>query len=393
MLDIKTIKAAKPREKPYKLTDGNSLVLVIHPNGSKYWRMRYRWQGKESMLGIGVYPEVSIREARLRRDKAKASIADGVHPGTGKKPWDWGEEEEGSQGPAFEDIALQWHAANTARWTHAHAEQVWATLEADIFPQFGETPISEVGAQIVLQALKKIEARGSIETAKRVRQRVSAIFQYGIASGVCEFDPASMVIKAMHVARHNHMPALTDPREFAKLWSAVSLYPGKVTTRIALQFLAYTVARPGEIRHAEWVEFDLAQRLWRIPAKKMKRRLEHLIPLSRQALKLLDELKAWTGHSHLLFPGDLDPDKPISENTLACGLNRLGYKSVHTAHGFRSSFSTIANEAGKNADHIEAALAHVHANKVRAAYRRSTFLEQRRELMQWWAEQLDSFLV
>lgn len=383
------VKQAQPRTdgKSLKLTDGLGMYLEIMPTGSKYWRLKYRIDGKEKRLALGVYPDVSLSEARDKRDAARKLIANGQDPSVAKK--EEKRERKLASENSFEVIAREWHTKELPRWSEGHATRVIESLEADAFPDLGKQAITSLTAPIILDTVRKIEKRGAVETAQRVLQRISAVIKYAIQTGRARYNPTNDLTGALRAKKVEHRPALprSELREFYSRLEAEPLY---IPTRIAMHLLMLTFVRPGELRYARWEEFDIERAEWRIPGERMKMREPHIVPLSTQALALLEELKAITGRSVLLFPSVKDHSKPMSENTLGYAMGRMGYKDIATPHGFRALASTVLNEEGFDPDIIERQLAHAERNKVRAAYHRAEYLEERRILMQWYADFLYS---
>lgn len=380
------IRQAKCSDKPIKLSDSAGMYLLVNKTG-KYWRLDYRYLGKRKTLALGVYPDTSLKDARARRDAARKLLADGTDPGEARK------EEKRAQHIAaansFEMIAREWHKNEQPRWSKGHADRVIESLEADIFPDLGRQPISTLTAPSILETIRKIEKRGAIETAGRVLQRVGAVMRYAIQTGRVERNPAADLVGALSASKVEHRPALPrgELREFYRRLAVEPLHPA---TKIAMHLLIYTFVRPGELRAARWEEFDLARAEWRIPAERMKMRAPHIVPLCQQALALLEELRPLTGRYAQLFPAMTDYDRPMSENTLGYAMGRMGYKGTATPHGFRALASTVLNEEGFDPDVIERQLAHAERNKIRAAYHRAEYLNERRKMMQWWADYLES---
>jgi integrase len=391
LTDVRCRKA-QPREKPFKLFDSGGLYLLVSPGGKrkpeglKHWRLKYRVAGKEKLLALGVYPLVSIADARTARDEAKRLLAEGRDPATARR--DDKRAALISAAATFEAIAREWVEQQRNRWTPDHAERVLDSLVTDVFPAIGFRPIAEITAPELLAVLRKIEARGALEVASRVYQRCGAVFRYAVATGRCERSPVGDLRGALKAPKREHRPALlaADLPEYLR---ALEAYDGQLQTKLALKLLALTFVRSGELRGAEWSEFDLEQAEWRIPAERMKMRAAHIVPLSRQALAVLAQLKPLTGQRRFLLPNQHKPDACMSENTMLYALYRMGYHSRATGHGFRATASTILNEKGWRADAIERQLAHAEKNKVRAAYHRSEYLPERRKMMQAWADYLD----
>lgn len=381
------IRQAKPQDKPYHLPDGGSLFLEVTPAGGKRWLFRYRFNGKAGKLALGKYPAVSLSSAREKAADARRLLDEGADPSHAKKTAKIAAKVATAN--SFEVIAREWHAKELAGWTPAHAARVLGSLEADTFPSIGKVPITDLTAPVVLEAIKKIEKRGAVETAARVLQRISSVMRYAIQTVRAESNPVADLMGALSSTKVEHRPALPrgELREFYRRLEAEPLHQ---PTKIAMRLLVLTFVRPGELRAARWEEFDLDRAEWRIPAERMKMRQPHIVPLSRQSLALLEELRPITGRGALLFPAMTDHDKPMSENTLGYALGRMGYKGTATPHGFRALASTVMNEEGFDSDVIERQLAHAERNKVRAAYHRSEYLDERRRMMQWWADFLES---
>ena len=381
------IKQAKPQDKIYYLKDGGSLFLEVTPAGGKNWRFRYRFNGKAGVLSPGKYPAVSLAEARERAAEARRLLADGINPGEAKKEAKLAAQVASAS--AFEVIAIEWHEKQLPRWTAGHAARIMDSLVKDVFPYLGRINVAELTAPKILACVQKVEKRGAVETAGRVLQRINAVLRYAIQTGRTDRNPANDVVGALTAQKVQHMPALprTELPEFYRRLAAANLYQ---PTRIAMHLLVLTFVRPGELRAARWDEFDIERAEWRIPAERMKMRQPHIVPLSRQALALLATLQPLTGRGALLFPAMTDHAKPMSENTLSYAMGRMGYQGVATPHGFRALASTTLNEEGFDPDVIERQLAHAERNKVRAAYHRAEYLDERRKMMQWWADFLDS---
>ena len=377
---------AKFTGKQQKLSDEKGLFLLITSSG-KYWRLKFRFAGKEKVLALGVYPEVSLKEARAKREEARRQLADGIDPSLARKQSKVANRLASEN--SFEVIAREWHQSQLARWSPGHAKRVIESLEVDAFPDLGLVPVAELTAPIMLDALRKIEARGATETAGRVLQRISSVMRYAIQTGRVSYNPAQDLKGALRATKQEHRPALprADLPEFYRRLAAEPLNPA---TRLAIHLLMLTMTRPGEVRFARWDEFDLARAEWRIPAERMKMRVPHIVPLSRQALAVLEELRQISGHCELLFPSERKLTNPISENTLSYAMGRMGYKGIATPHGFRALASTILNEEGFDPDVIERQLAHAERNKVRAAYHRAEYLDDRRKLLQWLADFYES---
>lgn len=387
MLTDAKIRTAKPREKDYKLSDEKGLYLLVKTGGACYWRMKYRHLGRERLLALGVYPEVSLSEARRARDDARSLLRSGQDPGTAKR-----EAKHASKlrlERSFEAIARRWIDKESSRWTEAHSARVLRSLELDIFPVLGQVPLDDINAAKVLDVLRAVEARGSHETAHRLAQRCWAVFRFAIGSGIAERNPCSDIRGVLKTSKPVHRAAV-NMSELPALLASIRDYHGRDLTRLALMMLAHTFVRPGELRGAHWAEFDLSAARWEIPGERMKMRAPHVVPLSHQVLGILEQIKSLTGRFELVFPSERNPRESMSENTLTYALYRLGYHSRQTAHGFRAIASTYLNQAGFRPDVIERQLAHIEKNKVRAAYHRAEYLAERTAMMQAYSDYLDS---
>jgi integrase len=392
MLTDAACKAAKKRAggRAYRLPDAGGLHLYVSPTGTRLWRMRYDFAGREKLLSFGPYPDVSLASAREQRDAARALIRAHRDPALEKKL----RRAAGLVAAAnnFEAVARAWHALQTPNWTERHAGDVLTSLEDAVFPLLGTLPVSGITPVEVLTCVRQIEARGALETARRVRQRMSAVFVYAIGAGMAGMDPANVVAGAMApMRRKGRQPALTDLGALRDMLRAAEAVPAHPATRFGLRLLALTAVRPGELRGVTWPEFGAldADALWRVPAERMKVKFEHLVPLATQAVELLVLLRRITGRHPYAFPNTRHPHKPMSENALGYLLNRAGYHGHHVPHGFRASFSTIMNELYP-ADRavIDLMLAHEPENRVESAYNRASYMPRRRELAQAWADTL-----
>lgn len=368
--------------------DGGGLYLQAEPSGGRYWRLKYRFGGKEKLLALGVYPEVSLKTARERRDEARRTLAGGQDPGALRKAAKAQAEHEAAA--TLEAVAREWLGHQSARWATDTQDSIRASLEAEVFPTIGGRSMAHLKPLDVMNIVKRIEARGAGEAAARVLQRVKAVFRYAVVHERIESNPMldlkpSELLKPRQV---RHRAAMAD-KDLPAFLAILDTYQGDPTTLAALRLLMLTAVRPGELRGARWEEFDTEGAVWRIPAERMKMKAPHAVPLSRQALELIECQRAISGGGELVFPSPYYPGKVLSENTLNSALTRMGYKGAHTAHGFRALFSTVANECGHDPDAIERQLAHVERNEVRAAYHRATYLDARAALMQWWADYLD----
>lgn len=390
LTDIAARKAAI-RDKPYRLFDDKGLYLEIGLSGSKYWRWKYRFAGKEKRLALGVYPEVSLAEARSARDGARKLLSSGVDPSEARRAQKASRVQLSEN--SFEAVAREWFAKYAPTWVASHSDKIIRRLERDIFPWIGGKPIDRVTAPILLVCLRRIEERGAIETAHRALQNCGQVFRYAIATGRAERDVSADLRGALSPVVETHHASITDPKSIGALLRSIEGYEGSLVTKCALRIAALVFVRPGELRKAEWMEFDLDKAEWRIPAARMKMREVHIVPLATQSIATVKELQALTGHGRYVFPGARTNGRPMSENTVNAALRRLGYaKDEMTGHGFRSMASTILNEQSWSRDAIERQLAHGERNNVRAAYNFAEYLHERRRMMQAWADYLDALL-
>ena len=381
------ITKAKPRDKSYKLFDSGGLYLLVNPTGSKCWRLKYRFNNKEYLLSFGQYPDVTLAEAREARDKAKKFLAQGLDPSEIKKTKLRQDKEEAAN--TFESVALEWHEKHKVKWVKKTADRTMSMLKRHIFPFIGSTAMSKLKPAALLCAIQKIESRGNIETAHRALQVCGQISRFAIATDRASMDLSSVLKGALTPVKVKHHSSITDPDKVGQLLLDIDNYEGAYLTQQALQLAPLVFVRPGELRHAEWAEIDFEKKEWKIPGEKMKMRLPHIVPLSKQVLVILKDLHGHTGHLQYLFPGAVSVKRPMSENTVNVALKRMGYKDKHTAHGFRSTASTILHEQGLRHDVIELQLAHKIGNQVSAAYNYATYLPERQKMMQHWADYLD----
>ncbi len=383
------ITTAKPDKRPYKVSDSGGLFLLVHPNGSKYWRLKYRLHGKEKNLALGVYPVVTLKEAREARDAAKKLICAGRDPVTERRAGKVADMHKAAN--TFEAVAERWVTARN--WAPSYRESIEATFSRNIFPRIGRVPVADITPSLLLSALRPMESRGALELLSRTRRWCSEVLRYAIGEGLREDDPATYIRNVLKKNEGKHYPHI-DQKELGEFLRKLYDYTGRPESRIAVTMLMHTAVRTGELRGAKWAEFNLEAKQWTIPAERMKSRRKnpnaHIVPLSRQVVALLGELKQYTGYSEYLYPNH--GKYPFaSENMINVVIHRLGYKGKLVGHGFRATFSTIANESGKwNADVIEAALAHKDTNAIRAIYNRATHLPERTKLMQWWSDTLDA---
>lgn len=389
LTDVK-VRTAKPQDKPYKLADGGGLYLLVNTNGSRYWRLKYRVMGREKLLSIGVYPDISLALARQKRDEARKVLAEGNDPSAVKKA-----EKQAKKIAAentFESIAREWHKAKADRWSLRYRDEIIDTFEKDIFPYIGLRPIAEIKPLELLETLKRMEKRGALEKMRKVRQRCGEVFRYAIITGRAEYNPAPDLAGALAVHKKKHLPFLTA-QELPEFMKDLAGYTGSIITKSATYLIMYTGVRTQELRFARWEDIDLDKAMWEVPAEHMKMRRPHKVPLSRQAISLLKQLKPITGHYPLVFVGRNDPRKPISKESINQVIELLGYKGRLTGHGFRHTMSTILHEQGYESTWIEMQLAHVDKNAIRGAYNHAQYLDGRRKMMQWYADYLSEMDV
>lgn len=390
LTDLK-VRNLKARDRQYKVADGRGLFLIITPTGSKYWRLRYRFADREKSLAIGVYPDISLGEARDKAHEARKLLAHEKDPGAEKKSKKRAIKLAAKN--TFEAVAQEWYQKHSVKWVESHGDRIIRRLEKDVFPFVGKRPITEISAPEILTVLQRIEKRGAIETAHRTHQNFGQIFRYAIATGYAENDPSPHLRGALKPIQQRHHASITDPKAIGDLLRAIHAYKGFFVTKCALRLAPLFFVRPGELRKAEWSEFNFETAEWRIPASKMKMRELHIVPLSTQAIAILRELHMLTGNDKFVFPSIRTSKRPMSENTVTGALRRLGYTSDEmTGHGFRSMACTILNEQGWNRDAIERQLAHAERNNIRAAYNYAEYLPERRKMMQHWADYLDALI-
>lgn len=386
LTDVK-IRNAKPGLKPIKLTDGKGLYLEVKPSGSKLWRYRYRIDGKENVFAIGVYPEDSLADARTALTAARKLVKQGVHPAHHRKTEK--RVRETANRNTFQHVAQDWIDSKKKNWTPRYLNQVERFMDLDIYPHIGNLPIKSVTAADILDIIKRAETRGAENVAILERQWCSAVFRFGVATLRADSDPAAALRGAITRPPVKHHEPLTR-HEIPGFLAALEVHGGYQATRIALKLLMLTFVRPGELRGARWSEFDLEAAEWRIPAERMKMRKPHIVPLSTQAVALLYELQDITGRQQWLFPNYRRPKDHMNITTLNRSIERMGYKGMFSAHGFRATASTILNESGYRPDVIERQLAHAEKNAVRASYNQAQYLPERRDMMQQWADYIDA---
>ena len=382
------IRNAKPGPKAAKLFDAGGLYLLLQPTGSKLWRLKYRFGGSEKLLALGAYPEVPLRTARERRDAERRKIADGTDPGQARKAAKAAQKVASAN--SFEAVARAWWANWSPTRSARHTDQVLRRLEADVFPDIGSLPVSSITAPQILGVALKIERRGAVDIAKRAYQTCAQVLRYAVAHGLAERNAAADVkpSDALKPTRKENYARL-DVKDVPELLRRMEAYDGSIYTRLALRLMALTFVRTSELIGARWDEFDIDAAEWRIPPERMKMKSPHIVPLSRQALAVLADLEPLRAGRALLFPGERDHAKPMSNNTILFALYRMGYHSRMTGHGFRGIASTILHEQGHRHDLIELQLAHQERNQVSAAYNHATYLPQRRKMMQAWADHID----
>lgn len=390
MLTPSAVANAKPQAKPYKLTDERGMYLLVKPDGGRLWRFDYRRPEtrKRNTLSLGAFPDVSLRKARDKRDEARTLLADGIDPGSQRKAVKAAGEERAAN--SFAAVAEEWLGKQSARMAPATLEKARWTFNDLLFPWIGTRPIAEIDAPELLKLLRRIEERGANETAHRTKQRAGQVFRYAIATARAKHDPTADLRGALAPVVSTSRAAITDPAKVGELLRAIDGYSGSLIVRCALKLAPLAFVRPGELRKAEWLEFDLDAAVWRIPAGKMKMREEHIVPLPVQAVAILRELQPLTGRGQYLFTSRRSKARMMSENTVNAALRTMGFdKDTMTGHGFRAMASTRLNEMGWAPDVIERQLAHAERNKVRAAYNRAQYLDERTRMMQAWANYLD----
>ncbi|BBT72356.1 tyrosine-type recombinase/integrase [Enterobacter roggenkampii] len=386
-LNARQVDTAKPKDKPYKLADGGGLYLLVNPNGARYWRLKYRVAGKEKLLALGVYPDVTLADARAKRDEAKRGIAGGIDPSEAKR-----EEKiarELNVRNTFQEIACEWHSSKLYKWSEGYASDIMEAFNKDVFPYIGKKPISEIKPLELLNVLRRMEGRGATEKAKKVRQRCGEVFRYAIVTGRAEYNPAPDLTSAMQGHESKHYPFL-NTSELPTFFEALSGYSGSMLVVLAARLLIITGLRTGELRGATWQEIDADAAVWEIPAERMKMRRPHIVPLSLQAQAIIMRIREMTGRYPYIFPGRNDPRKTMSEASINQVFKRIGYAGRVTGHGFRHTMSTILHEQGYNTAWIETQLAHVDKNSIRGTYNHAQYLDGRREMLQWYADYMDA---
>lgn len=400
LTDIK-VRSAKPQEKEYTLVDGDGMFLLIHPNGSKYWRFRFRFGGKQHLMAFGVYPETSLADARQKREEARKLVAAGIDPREHKRAV---KEEQAKEAITFESVAREWHAANK-KWSEEHSRRVLKSLEDNLFPTIGKRSIDSFSTRDLLVPIKVVEATGRLEVASRLQQRTNAIMRYAVQSGLIDYNPAQEMAGAVASSNRVHRPAL-ELKRLPELLHRIDSYIGRPLTRLAVELTLLIFIRSSELRFARWSEIDFERAMWTIPAEReaiegvkhsqrgSKMRTPHLVPLSRQALEILKQVHKFSGERDFVFVGDHNPHKPMSENTVNKALRVMGYdtKVEVCGHGFRTMACSSLIESGLwSRDAVERQMSHMERNSVRAAYiHKAEHLDERRLMLQWWADFLDA---
>lgn len=387
------VKQVKPKDKPYKLFDGGGLYLLINKDGSKYWRLKYHIGGKEKLLAIGVYPLISLKQARDKRFDAKKLLAQGIDPNDHKKAEKRAQHDIASN--SFESVGYEWLEKKRASWSKVHGTKVEWMLVSNLFPWLGKRPIADIDPPELLATLRRIESRGALETAKRVKQVAGQVFRYAVATGRANRDPSQDLKEALANPIKTHLAAVTEPKEVGPLLLVLDGYHGSPIVRAALKLAPLTFVRPGELRRAEWDEFDIQAAEWKIPGHKMKTKADHIVPLSTQAIEALKEIHPLTGHGQYVFPSARSAKRPMSDNAVLGAFRRLGIpKEQMTGHGFRAMARTILDEVlGYRVDWIEHQLAHAVKDVHGRAYNRTAHLDKRRGMMQGWADYLDQLRI
>lgn len=380
------IKKAKPREKVYSLGDGNGLSLIVEPNGSKGWRFRYQFNGKSKMISLGIYPVITLNEAREKRDNARKLVANGIDPSEARK--EERNKVSGQSENTFKKITLEWFNGRKDRWSEGYRGDMMEAFENDVFPYIGDRPIAEIKPLELLEVLSIMEKRGVTEKLKKVRQRCGEVWKYAIITGRAEYNPAPDLASAFIPHQRENYPYLLAD-ELPEFLSSVDKYQGSQIVRTALNILMLTGLRPGELRKSEWSFIDFESRTWKLPEKIMKMGRVHVVPMSDQVISLLRQIQPISGDYQYIFPSRTNHKKHLSEMAINTMIGRMGYRGRATGHGFRHTMSTILHEKGFNTAWIELQLAHVDKNSIRGTYNHALYLEGRREMMQWYADYID----
>ena len=386
-LNARQVETTKPKEKPYKLSDGGGLYLLVNPNGSRYWRLKYRVSGKEKLLSVGVYPDVTLSDARSKREDAKRILVAGGDPGQEKQA-----EKQArvlAAQNSFESVAIEWHEHKAPNWSQGYASDILEYLTKDIFPFIGKRAINEIKPAEMLAVLRKMEQRGVLDKLKKTRQACRQIFTHAVITGRAESNPVTDLAGALKAPKQKHFPHLSV-EQIPGFLNALNDYSGSMITRTATKLLMITGLRTIELRTSEWSDIDFEKGIWQIPAERMKMRRPHIVPISSQARELLEEIHQLTGRGRYVFHGRNDAGKPMSEASINQVIKRIGYDGKATGHGFRHTLSTILHEQGYNSAWIETQLAHVDKNSIRGTYNHALYLEGRRAMLQDYADYLDA---
>ncbi|TFH89992.1 integrase domain-containing protein [Vibrio ouci] len=388
-LTFTEVNKAKPREKEYTLSDGQGLMLSVRPSGSKVWLFKYQkpYTKKRTNISFGSFPEISISDARKLRLEALTLLAKLIDPREHKEQQTQGKLAELEY--TFEKVSESWMAVKSSTVSENYAKDIWRSFELHVFPKLGKLPISKLTAIETINTLKPIAAKGSLETVKRLCQRINEVMDFSVNTGIVNSNPLSKIHSAFHAPKKKNMPTIT-PEELPQFMTTLSRASIKLTTRCLIEWQLHTMTRPNESSSARWSEIDWGKSTWIVPAERMKSRREHSIPLTPQMLELLNIMKPISGHREFIFPADRDPRKPTNSQTANAAIKRMGYQGKLVSHGLRAIASTALNEQGFNPDVIEAALSHVDGNEVRRAYNRTDYLEQRRPVMCWWSEYIEA---
>lgn len=383
------IRSAKAESKVQRLFDGGGLYLEVSPSGGKWWRLKYRFAGKEKRVSLGTYPDTGLKDARAKRDEARKLLANGIDPGEQRKAVKAAGEDRAAN--SLEVIAREWFAKQSSAWVESHSTKILLRLENDIFPWLGNRPVAEITAKELLSALNRVVDRGAVESAHRLLQNCGQIFRYAIVTGRAEQNPCTDIRGALPPVKQTHRAAIIEPKAIGGLLRSIDAYEGSLVTRCALKLAPLLFVRPGELRQAEWQEFDFDSAIWTIPAEKMKMRESHIVPLSKQAISVLGEIKALTGRGRYVFPSARSPKRPMSNNAVLSALRRMEFgKEEMSGHGFRAMARTLLDEVlHVRPDYIEHQLAHAVRDPNGRAYNRTAHLIERKAMMQQWADYLD----
>jgi len=383
MLTSTKINSLKPKEKPYKTADAHGLYIDVRPTGAKFWRQKYRYNKVEKLLSHGKYPVVSLAEARKLRDEAIKLLSQGIDPSKAKR------QAKASLGNTFGRVAKEWFDQKSINWKPIHSDKVWRQMEADLLPYLKDEPIDKISPTDLLEVLRRVEARGALDVASRLRQRCEGVFKLAILTERAESNPATQLVGVLKTKKVKHLNAL-DYKELPEFFTRLEAFESHHVVKTAVKMIAHTFIRSKELRLTPWSEIDFEERMWTIPVDRMKGDGDHLIPLTEPVINLLQELHAYNGHREFVFASPQRPKQPISTNAMIQVLYRMGYKGKATIHGFRTTASTYLNESGYNPDAVERQLSHAERNKVRAAYNRSEYITERTKILHDWSQFLDS---